>query len=121
MTAENDTNEAPFGRDCPVRLYKYRGVAVASLSAIARDRLYFGDYTRFNDPFDCQASRRRSSTEGELPPTNKSENRLNLRVCCLSEVPDDLLMWGHYADSHQGFCLEITPANDPSMHGCVCR
>jgi hypothetical protein len=24
---------------------------------------------------------------------------------CMSEVPDDLLMWSHYADSHKGFCI----------------
>ena len=28
-------------------------------------------------------------------------------VCCFSEKFDDLTMWGHYADSHRGFCLEF--------------
>ena len=26
-------------------------------------------------------------------------------LLCLSEVPDDLLMWSHYADAHRGVCL----------------
>jgi len=26
-------------------------------------------------------------------------------VLCLSEVNDDILMWSHYADSHQGICI----------------
>ena len=26
-------------------------------------------------------------------------------MLCLSEVPDDPLMWSHYADSHRGICL----------------
>lgn len=26
-------------------------------------------------------------------------------VLCLSEVADDILMWAHYADAHQGVCL----------------
>ena len=29
-------------------------------------------------------------------------------VCCFSEKVDDLLMWGHYADKHKGFCLELS-------------
>ena len=28
-------------------------------------------------------------------------------VCCFSELVDDLLMWGHYANGHRGFCLEF--------------
>jgi hypothetical protein len=28
-------------------------------------------------------------------------------VCCLAEAPDNILMWSHYADSHQGICLEF--------------
>ena len=33
-------------------------------------------------------------------------------ICCLSEVQDNLLMWAHYADAHQGFCLRFL--NDPT-------
>jgi hypothetical protein len=28
-------------------------------------------------------------------------------VYCLSEVPDDILMWSHYSDSHKGICLQF--------------
>lgn len=31
-------------------------------------------------------------------------------VCCLSTLPDNILMWSHYADAHQGICLRFTPA-----------
>jgi len=27
-------------------------------------------------------------------------------LCSFSEVPDSIIMWGHYADSHGGFCVE---------------
>lgn len=26
---------------------------------------------------------------------------------CLSEIPDDILMWAHYSDSHKGICLQF--------------
>ena len=29
------------------------------------------------------------------------------RIYCLSARPDSQLMWGHYADHHQGVCLEF--------------
>lgn len=32
-------------------------------------------------------------------------------VLCISEVPDDLLMWAHYADSHKGICLALNRSN----------
>jgi Protein of unknown function (DUF2971) len=28
-------------------------------------------------------------------------------ILCLTETPDNLLMWSHYADSHQGFVIEF--------------
>lgn len=28
-------------------------------------------------------------------------------ICSLTEVPDDILMWSHYADSHKGFCIKL--------------
>lgn len=38
-----------------------------------------------------------------------------LGVFCLSEVPDSLLMWAHYASSHRGFVVEFD-ARHPSFH-----
>jgi len=29
------------------------------------------------------------------------------RIYCLTSVPDDILMWSHYANSHRGFCLKF--------------
>jgi hypothetical protein len=28
-------------------------------------------------------------------------------VACFSALPDDLLMWAHYADKHRGVCLKF--------------
>ena len=38
-----------------------------------------------------------------------------LGVLCLSEVPDSLLMWAHYAASHSGFVLEFK-SKHPYFH-----
>lgn len=37
------------------------------------------------------------------------------QVCSFSEIHDSILMWSHYADNHQGFCVEYDPEKfDPS-------
>ena len=33
-------------------------------------------------------------------------------VSCFSAIHDNLLMWGHYAQGHQGFCLEYSTDTD---------
>lgn len=43
---------------------------------------------------------------------NQFQNRFridflyNYYITCFSETRDDTLMWGHYANSHKGFCVE---------------
>ncbi|PCJ61093.1 MAG: hypothetical protein COA65_02430 [Rhodospirillaceae bacterium] len=37
---------------------------------------------------------------------------LTVRICSFSEVPDDILMWSHYANGHQGFCLQFSGNED---------
>lgn len=45
--------------------------------------------------------------------SNGLQNKLNnYGVLCLTETRNNLLMWSHYADSHQGFVIEFNPAND---------
>jgi hypothetical protein len=39
----------------------------------------------------------------------------HIGALCLSEVPDSLLMWSHYAASHTGFVLEFN-AHHPCFH-----
>lgn len=33
-------------------------------------------------------------------------------ICSFSEVSNDILMWSHYSDGHQGFCLEFERSPD---------
>ena len=39
---------------------------------------------------------------------NRFQSKIfKLGVLCLSEVPDNILMWSHYADGYKGFCLQF--------------
>lgn len=41
------------------------------------------------------------------------ENVEAVGVLSLTERPDDMLMWAHYADSHHGYCLELDATIQP--------
>jgi hypothetical protein len=38
--------------------------------------------------------------------TKSQSIRKKLKVACFSEVYDSILMWSHYTNNHQGFCIE---------------
>ncbi len=59
----------------------------------------------------------------ELLETEEGRSRLrdwrnqagDLGVLSLAEPVDDMLMWGHYADSHRGYCLEFDTSFRPFL------
>jgi|SRR5581483_2775970 len=60
----------------------------------------------------------------ELTRTNigrqVTEDRMNkLRVLCLCECPDNILMWSHYGNNHEGVCLEFSTRNGGYFSGAV--
>lgn len=38
----------------------------------------------------------------------------SMGIYCLTELPDNILMWSHYADEHRGFCIEYK--RNPDNH-----
>lgn len=43
----------------------------------------------------------------------RKESLSKIGVCCFSKNNSNLIMWSHYADSHQGFCLEFDSNFEP--------
>ena len=39
----------------------------------------------------------------------------DIGVLCLSEVPNSMLMWSHYASHHRGFCVEYDFGDDTKL------
>jgi hypothetical protein len=89
----------------------------------------------YNDPYDCEFKFSDASVETaahkRLAASFKGANRQMLalgcskasqlvqdalseirgwrklcKLCCFSEDPNSMLMWGHYAANHRGFCIE---------------
>lgn len=92
-------------------LYKYRGFNVRSLSMLIDKTLYCPKAMELNDPFEFQFHVTEDSVNGvsidedSLARAQKAVKAL--RVICLSEISDNILMWSHYAGGHTGFCVEF--------------
>lgn len=43
----------------------------------------------------------------KLSQEQLNETLSNTKVCCFSTKHNDILMWSHYADNHQGVCLKF--------------
>lgn len=39
--------------------------------------------------------------------------QIKFNVSCFSEIPDSILMWSHYANNHEGFCIGYDTSRIP--------
>lgn len=114
----------------PLKLYKYGSFQSQFWGKVVyKGQIYFSSASEFNDPFDCKANFdyyrvvRSGKLREELlklfPGTafeNISEEmvhkhiiegiRKDTYVFCFSEVWDSILMWAHYANNYNGYCIE---------------
>jgi hypothetical protein len=119
-------------------LYKYGAYNTNSLSILINKKIWVAKPDSFNDPFDCKI-RFKSEINSDafrkyLDRTGRTSGNLhkdyeifqeglekfrdihirNLGVFSMSQIKDNILMWSHYADQHNGFCIEFnrSPNND---------
>ena len=101
----------------PMILYKY--LSLARKDFWDNFHLRFTQPSSFNDPFDCVPSY--SFLPQHLMPENAGFGELaslfwgieqdtasfndDYGIFCMSESWDSILMWAHYADSHEGFVV----------------
>ncbi len=118
--------------ESPNHIYKYVSLDVAETITV-KSTLKFTNPSKFNDPFDCDISRLKfdlsatdKTIDGEIEDLKKrfnsnpaltpelfarsyKESQINkikrASVCCFSFIPDNRLMWAHYANKHSGACL----------------
>lgn len=130
---EIDNNEVPR------YIYKYMSLD-GFIEMTTQGALYFATPITYNDPFDtkinisCAASLEEKVSFGhkegfsderikvlsELPESELNEEcALNyhkqlseFRICCFSQLFDNILMWSHYADMHKGVCVGFDTTKD---------
>lgn len=101
----------------PKLLYKYRKFNHETLAIFINKEIYFAQPTSFNDPYDCQLDIRAAYEE-----VLKKSPQINFKliekdvitdkdilktagIFCLSEKPDNVQLWSHYAEDHKGLCI----------------
>jgi len=90
-------------------LYKYFSLNEYSLDSLKNDYVYLSNPKNFNDPFDCN----RNLIIEEQKKIEKWQyvetlnNISNIGISCFSENGMEPLLWSHYADSYNGFCLKF--------------
>ncbi|MDP1558509.1 MAG: DUF2971 domain-containing protein [Nitrosomonas sp.] len=90
-------------------LYKYHSLTAYSLASLTNNTIWLAKPSSFNDPFDCAFFIDDRSENMETVNSCQVGTRdviQNLGICSFSEVPDNILMWSHYANHHKGFCVE---------------
>jgi hypothetical protein len=113
-------------------VYKYRAYDARALEIIINRQLWLAEPSSLNDPFDCQIeySQAFDAAISSLNISDKAMNSFseasvsalkNLRVLSLSKSPINPLLWAHYADSHNGFCLGFNPQNMEGWHNTRLR
>jgi hypothetical protein len=95
-------------------LYKYRTLDNFKnfVDIILKNRLYAAKYKDLNDPMEGQYYYRTGELNRDI--RNKLlEEKGELRLCSLSQVKNNQLMWSHYTNGHRGVAvgLKITDKN----------
>ena len=80
-------------------LYKYQSFSLNALSSLSENYLYFSTPEQLNDPFDV------ASESLEKQFKNLKLNKSNFKLCSLSQINDNKLMWSHYTQEHRGICV----------------
>ena len=118
----------------PAVLYKYCPIGTAE-RIFQSGGVRLNSPSSFNDPFDMrigvkwpeddnvlraciaavypeedrdaafQSARRRREQYPDMLPPNVAGMLENTGISCFSKIRDNILMWAHYANKHQGVCL----------------
>ena len=124
-------------RNRPERLFRYFPPKASDF--FSEKELWVSALKDLNDPFDAlprfdtllEAQRKYALEEFACPKTELERESSDfcaegiepvaekyrdwahseLRLLCFSEKLDELLMWGHYAKSHEGFVIEFDPTH----------
>ena len=77
------------------------GLALQEL-VMVKDGLSEEDQAAYRQWLTVQMDAYERIAAAKLPESHKE----SLKICSFSEMSDSITMWSHYADQHQGFCIE---------------
>ncbi len=89
-------------------LYKYRGIKDFRyfVDIILNNRLYAAPYFDLNDPMEGQYLYNKGELDSDIRNLIKGQKQKH-RICSLSKVNDNELMWAHYSEGHRGVAIGV--------------
>jgi hypothetical protein len=89
-------------------LYKYRGIKEMRyfVDIILNQRLYAAPYLDLNDPMEGHYLYSRGELDSDVRELIRGQKE-KLRICSLSKVNDNELMWAHYSEGHRGVAIGL--------------
>ena len=102
--------------------YKFYKTNYDNVCAVTHNELYAASPLDFNDPFEGKSTGEGFKEISEqlnenMHPENVHRYRTRRYVICFSkpkshfdDIKGNILLWSHYAASHQGFCVEYKDA-----------
>lgn len=85
-------------------LYKYIPINSHQILSIINQELYFTPYDQLNDPLECFFINHENK-DSAFGASLKQEG-IQACVLALTHQPNSKLMYSHYANAHQGLCIE---------------
>ena len=89
-------------------LYKYKGMKEFRyfVDIGLKKRLYAASYSELNDPMEGRYDYESGSLDSDVRDLIERQKE-RLRICSLSEIPDNELMWSHYSEGHRGVVIGV--------------
>ena len=93
-------------------LYKYRGIKDFRffVDIVLKKRLYASSYSDLNDPMEGRYKYKSDALDSDVIDLIERQKE-KLRICSLSVIPDNELMWSHYAEGHRGVVIGVNVDN----------
>ena len=87
-----------------MKLYNLTSMTFA-LSNLALSRLKISRIAELNDPFELMSANTSDVSQRIALETFKEQTNDSTGLICFSELWDNPVLWGHYADKHSGVAL----------------
>lgn len=87
-------------------IYKFGSLNEFTRDIIITEKFFFSDWEKMNDPmegFFQYYKSEHSKQEIDALYTEKTK----YGISCFSKTYNEILMWSHYADNHNGICIEV--------------
>jgi len=89
-------------------LYKYRGIKELRyfVDIVLNQRLYAAGYFDLNDPMEGHYLYNKGELDSDVRNLIKGQKE-KIRICSLSRINDNELMWAHYSEGHRGVAIGV--------------